>query len=39
MFCFIYLEILSIIDGEMYTGIEVMWLGKYCIASIKAEKN
>ncbi len=37
MFCCIYLEILLIIVGYMYPGIEAMWLGKRVIASIKTD--
>ncbi len=39
MFCCIYLEILLIIVGKMYPGIEAMWLGKCFIASIKADNG
>ncbi len=39
MFCCIYLEILLIIVGYMYTGIEAMWLGNCFVASIKANNG
>ncbi len=39
MFCCIYLEILLIIVGYLYTGIEAMLLGKCFVASIKADNG
>ncbi len=39
MFCCIYLEIVLIIAVYIYTGIEVIWLGKCFIASIKADND